>query len=183
MTFTFSNRQAFHDYLVKHSDSNEGIWISFSKNHNNPTLSPHDALLEALSFGWIDGQIKKIDDSTYIKYFKKRSKTSIWSTRNKGLATDLIKSGQMMPSGLYQIELAKKDGRWEKSDQLPTDFSIDAFKNLLKSDPTAYQNFIQMSPSIQKTYVISYYILKKPESRSNRLKVIIERLLQNLKPM
>ena len=89
----------------------------------------------------------------------------------------------MMPSGLYQIELAKKDGRWEKSDQLPTDFSIDAFKNLLKSDPTAYQNFIHMSPSIQKTYVISYYILKKPESRSNRLKVIIERLHQNLKPM
>ena len=183
MALTFSSRQAFHDFLNDHYDSSDGIWLTFYKTPNPDKLTPQEALLEALSFGWIDGQIKRIDDITYIKYFKKRSKTSIWSTRNKVLATDLIHSGHMMPSGLYQVDLAKRDGRWEKSDQLPIDFSIDAFKSLLESNPTAYQNFVKMSPSIQKTYAISYYVLKKPESRSSRLQVIIERLLQNLKPM
>lgn len=183
VVMTFANRKAFHDFLLKNHDFEDGIWITFHKHKESDRLTPNDALLEALAFGWIDGQIKKSDDDTYIKYFKKRSTKSVWSTRNKGLVSDLIKEGLMMPSGLYQMELAKKDGRWEKADSLPADFSLETFEQLVSSNPIAYQNFLKMSPSIRKTYAVSYYWLKKPESRANRLEIILNRLEKNLKPM
>ncbi|MDT8337479.1 MAG: YdeI/OmpD-associated family protein, partial [Candidatus Izemoplasmatales bacterium] len=86
-------------------------------------------------------------------------------------------------SGFAQIDLAKQDGRWEKCDSLPEDFSIDDFKLLLHVNHKALQNYLSMSPSIQKTYAISYYYLKKAESRKKRLTTIIERLLENKPPM
>lgn len=88
-----------------------------------------------------------------------------------------------MPSGLLAVESAKKDGRWERADQIPSDYSIDGLKNLLCHDEKALRNFLKMSPSVQKTYALSYFALKRPESRERRLKIIIERLMNNLPPM
>ena len=36
-----------------------------------------------LCFGLIDGQMEKIDDKTYKKYFSPRRKNSKWSQKNK----------------------------------------------------------------------------------------------------
>lgn len=40
---------------------------------------------EALCFGWIDGQMKSIDDKTYKKYFSLHRANSKWSDKNKAL--------------------------------------------------------------------------------------------------
>lgn len=179
----FKNQKEFEDYLKQFHDTSKGIWIKFSKANNPDKLTPDQALRLALCYGWIDGQMKRIDDEFYIKYFTKRLPKSIWSTRNKKIAEELIKTKKMQPSGQLQIDLAKKDGRWERSDSLPEDFSLDNFKLLLQTNKLALENYLAMSPSIQKTYAISYYYLKKEESRKNRLTKIIERLLENKPPM
>jgi len=54
---------------------------------------------------------------------------------------------------------------------------------LLRDYNKAYSNYMNMSFSIQRTYAISYFALKKQESRDRRLKVVIERLEKNLPPM
>jgi len=54
---------------------------------------------------------------------------------------------------------------------------------LIKSNDIAYNNFMKMSKSVQNTYAMSYYILKKPESKDNRLEMIIKRLINNSPPM
>jgi uncharacterized protein YdeI (YjbR/CyaY-like superfamily) len=179
----FKTKQNFHSYLSENYNSEAGIWIKFDKRNIPDKLTPDEALKEALMFGWIDGQIKRLDEDFYLKYFTKRRPKSIWSTRNKKIAEELINSKEMQPSGKHQIDIAKKDGRWEKSDILPDDFSVEDFKTLLQNNPKALDNYLKMSPSIQKTYAISYYVLKKEDSRNNRLAKIIERLLENKKPM
>jgi uncharacterized protein YdeI (YjbR/CyaY-like superfamily) len=179
----FNNVKEFNNFLDKNHDTSPGIWIKFDKCNTQDKLPPDQALQVALNYGWIDGQIKHLDDDFYLKYFTKRLPKSIWSTRNKKIAEELIKSHEMNTPGQAQIDLAKKDGRWERSDSLPEDFSLDNFKLLLQTNQKALQNYLSMSPSIKKTYAISYYSLKKPESRHKRLTKIIERLLENKPPM
>ncbi|AUD63850.1 hypothetical protein BK010_09705 [Tenericutes bacterium MO-XQ] len=179
----FKHETDFWNWLNQNYDSNEGLWIKFDKSKTSSTLSAYQALQTALCFGWIDGQIKSIDETYYMKYFKKRTSKSIWSTLNKKYANQLIKDKKMMPSGLLQIQKAKTDGRWEKSDKPPVDFNIEDFKFLLRSYPKAYETYLNFSASIQKTYALSYYTLKKPESRIRRLETIIQRLESGLKPM
>lgn len=184
LEYCFKNQEAWENWLNDHYMSEDGISICFDKTKKTSSLTGEEALDVALRYGWIDGRINSIDQQFYLKYFKKRSKNSIWSTKNKNRVNELTSLGMMMPSGLEAVELAKADGRWEKGDSLPEEFDIDRFKEILKSlDEEGYRSFIQFSPSVQKTYAISYFALKKQESRDKRLKVIVERSKNHLKPM
>lgn len=182
-TIVFVDQNAMHQWLIAHHLHHQGIWIQFDKTKKTSSLTAEEALDEALCFGWIDGQIKRMVEQFYMKYFAKRTPKSIWSTKNKKSIERLMKQGKMMPSGLNAVESAKHDGRWDKADLDPIDYSKEAFITLLSSDPLAMYNYLNMSPSIQKTYAISYYVLKKEETRQKRLAIILERLRQNLKPM
>ena len=55
-------------WLKDHFD-HEGVWIEFEKVKESETIKPDEALNIALCYGWIDGQIKRIDDNFYLKYF------------------------------------------------------------------------------------------------------------------
>ena len=89
----------------------------------------------------------------------------------------------MKPSGMEAILLAKSDGRWDKADLPPKDYSISDFNELLNPYFFSSKEFSSFFKFDKKTYAMSYYTLKKQESRDRRLKVIIERLENNLKPM
>jgi uncharacterized protein YdeI (YjbR/CyaY-like superfamily) len=182
-TVFFNNKNEFKQFLEEHHEDSKGVWIKFDKRPTPNKLTPEEALEEALCFGWIDSTIKSIDSTYYIKYFTHRNKNSKWSSKNKILAEQLIKNNRMTPYGQNEIDLAKADGRWETSDSLPNDFNIDAFHDLLRDYNKAYSNYLNMSFSVQRTYAISYFALKKQESRDRRLKVVIERLEKNLPPM
>jgi len=169
-------------WLKDHFD-HEGVWIEFDKTKNNTTIKPDEALNIALCYGWIDGQIKRIDDNFYLKYFSQRRPESIWSTKNKTTAERLIQNNQMTDLGLRAIQIAIENGQWEKGDSVPVDYDFDAFVRRVALYDEAYKNFTHMSPSVQKTYSYHYFGAKKTETRDDRFKKIIDRLNQNLKPM
>jgi len=66
---TFTDRQAFREWLGKYGTESDGIWLLFSKKGKFVTLSAADALEEALCHGWIDGQMQALDDNTYKKSY------------------------------------------------------------------------------------------------------------------
>ncbi len=179
----FKDDHAFWTWLNEHHKDDEGYWIKFDKLNVQSSFTAEQALDIALCFGWIDGQIKRLDDQFYVKYFSKRRVHSIWSTKNKKSIERLSKKGLIMPSGWDEVNRAKQDGRWDKADLPPVDYDLDSFDELLKPHHTAYENYHLFSPSIRKTYAMSYFVLKKQESRDRRLSVIIERLEKKLKPM
>ena len=111
---TFSNRKAFRIWLEKNCSSEEGVWLLFGKKGGPDTLTATEALEEALCFGWIDGQMKKIDEVSYKKYFALRRPNSKWSEKNKSLVKELEKKGMLTESGIKKIEEAKKSGQWDK---------------------------------------------------------------------
>jgi uncharacterized protein YdeI (YjbR/CyaY-like superfamily) len=75
----FKDRAEFRKWLTTNALSNEGVWLVFGKKGSVDTIKASEALEEALCFGWIDGQIKSVDNNTYIKYFKQ---LPIFATRN-----------------------------------------------------------------------------------------------------
>ena len=108
----FESREEFREWLGKNHASHNGFWMVFGKTGLLKTLKPDEALEEALCFGWIDGQIKSIDQAKYVKKFTPRRKGSKWSEKNKKLVQALTESAKMTASGMAAVEMAKKDGQW-----------------------------------------------------------------------
>ena len=107
----FASRKEFREWLYEHCLSNEGIWLLFGKAGGPKTIKAGEALEEALCFGWIDGQMEKIDDKTYKKYFSLRRENSKWSEKNKALVKRLDEQGLMTDFGRKKIDEAKKNGQ------------------------------------------------------------------------
>lgn len=180
----FSSRDYFRKWLSDNCLSSAGIWLLFGKSGGPETITAGEALEEALCFGWIDGQMKSIDDKTYKKYFSLRRKNSKWSDKNKALAEKLEKQGIMTDYGRIKIEEAKKNGQWNApKPQEITDEHIDSLSDILKEYEPAYTNFLSMSVSVKKTYTKAYLDAKTDAGREKRLSWMIDRLNKNLKPM
>lgn len=178
----FATRADFRTWLSKHHSTSAGTWLIFDKSI--ATVTAIEALEEALCFGWIDGQIQKIDDRTYRKYFAPRRPKSKWSKRNKTLAEKLEKQGFMTDTGRAKILEAKQNGQWDAPDLMSlTDNQVAQLVSLIKPHERAYGNFQQMPPSVHKTYARAYFDAKTPAGREKRLAWIIDRLDKNLRPM
>lgn len=181
----FNSREEFRGWLAANVNSDEGVWLLFYKDSLPSTFSASDALEEALSYGWIDGQIQNIDEKSYVKYFKQRSPDSSWSEKNRRLADKLKSDGLMTDFGRAKIEIARKNGRWNppKSDPL-TPEQLKEFEEMLKPHNAAYVNFMKMPNSARRAYTTSYYIGTKTEAgRQKRFDMVVERLELNLNPV
>ncbi len=183
-TLQFASRDEFRSWLWEHSQSGAGVWLLFGKPGGPKTIKAGEALEEALCFGWIDGQMEKIDDKTYKKYFAQRRERSKWSEKNKALVKSLEERGLMTDFGRAKIEEAKKNGQWDAQDLMAlTEEQIAFVSALLEGHEPAFTNFQAMSPSVRKTYARAYYDAKTEAGREKRLAWMVDRLNRNLRPM
>lgn len=180
----FPDRNEFRSWLSAHCESSAGVWLIFGKAGGPKTVTAGEALEEALCFGWIDGQMQKIDDQTYKKYFSRRRANSKWSEKNKVLTKDLEARGLMTDSGRAKIEEARKNGQWDAPSAMAvTEEQIAAVSALLEGMEPAYTNFQAMPLSVRKTYTRAYLDAKTDAGRKSRLAWMADRLNKNLRPM
>ena len=71
-----------------------------------------DCAIEAIRFGWIDGQKRPLDEVSFLQRLTPRKPGSNWSAKNREHATRLIDEGRMTPAGLAHVEAPQADGRW-----------------------------------------------------------------------
>ena len=70
--------------------------LKFAKKDSGVTsINYSEALDVALCYGWIDGQVRAIDDAFYMQKFTPRRPRSVWSKRNIGKVEELTKLGKM----------------------------------------------------------------------------------------
>jgi uncharacterized protein YdeI (YjbR/CyaY-like superfamily) len=180
----FRNRAAFRAWLQKNHGQPEGLWLVFGKNTRIITLTPEQALEEALCFGWIDGLIKRVDDAKYVKFFSPRRPKSKWSEKNKKTAERLIRSRRMAPPGREAIKRAKQEGTWNSLGRpMVTPEDIERFARLIASNGQAAVNFQQMPQSLRKQFTGFYLDAKQEATRKRRLAKLIGLLAQNKRPM
>ncbi len=171
----FKNSKEWNDWLsINHSDSS-GIWMRFYKKDSGiKSITHNEALDEALCYGWIDGQLKGYDEKSWLQKFTPRRAKSIWSKRNIELAEKMIKLGKMKPPGLKEIKEAKKDGRWEKAYDSPSNMIVpDDFMKELSKDKNAMKFFNSLNKANKYAVAWRLQTAKKPETRDKRMKNIL----------
>jgi uncharacterized protein YdeI (YjbR/CyaY-like superfamily) len=155
------------------------VWLLLSKQRTtHPTSLTYDeALEEALSYGWIDGQLRRGDDKTYARRFTPRRARSGWSRRNVSIIERLTSEGRMHPAGLVEVERARADGRWDaayaggKTIEVPADFA-----SALLAEPRAQATFKKLSR--QNRYAVLYRIetAKRSDTRARRISQFVAML-------
>ncbi len=183
-TMEFAGREEFRGWLLDNCLSSPGVWLLFGKPGGPKTIKAGEALEEALCFGWIDGQMQRIDGKSYKKYFSMRRERSKWSEKNKALARSLEERGLMTDFGRVKIEEAKKNGQWNAPNPLAvTEEQIARVTALLAEHEPACTNFQAMPLSVRKTYTRAYFDAKTETGRERRLAWLVDRLNKNLRPM
>jgi len=180
----FATRADFRAWLSENAETSGGVWLVFGKTKEVVTLSANEALEEALCFGWIDGQMKSVDNTKYHKYFARRRPKSPWSEINKKKIAALRESGLLTALGEQAVEAAQKSGTWDapKGDPI-TEEQVEAFAQKLSGISPAYENFMKMPRSVRFSYTGRYLSFKSEEARQRDFGRIVDRLNQNLKPM
>jgi len=176
---TVFTRNNFREWLVKNHNKDIKVEVIIYKKHTGKLSPSHKELMEeAICFGWIDTIIKKLDENRYIRTFSKRNKNSKWSNNTIQYAKDLIKQGKMTTSGLkYFKEGLKKpthDFGIPKNPDMPV-----ALKLALGKNKKARDNFEKFIPSIKKMAYKWILNGKREETRTKRVKLLVERAKNN----
>lgn len=172
----FKTQEEWEKWLSKNHDKADGVWLQFYKKASGVESLTYDpALEEALCYGWIDGQVKRFDEKSYLQRFTPRRAKSNWSKINTGHIERLTKLGKMKPSGLAEVEKAKADGRWDRAYASPSNTKVpDDFIREIKKNKKAYEFFQTLNKT--NKFAIAYQLqdAKKPETRERRMKKFIE---------
>jgi uncharacterized protein YdeI (YjbR/CyaY-like superfamily) len=88
-------------WLARHYQDKKEIWlIYYKKGSGKSGVSYDESVEEALAYGWIDGQNKSIDETTYAGRFTPRKPNSNWSASNIARVKKLLAEGRMAEPGL-----------------------------------------------------------------------------------
>ena len=179
----FRSSEEYEGWMAENHANPEGIWLRlFKKDSGKETITYDEALDVALCYGWIDGQLKKFDDESWLRKFTPRRNGSKWSKRNTEHVERLTKEGRMKPSGLAEVEKAKADGRWEEAYETQRNMTIpDDFMEALSANPQALAFFQSLNKA--NLFAIAYRLstAKRPETREKRMQQILEMMAKGEK--
>jgi uncharacterized protein YdeI (YjbR/CyaY-like superfamily) len=130
-------RAAWREWLQRNHAEKKEVWLVLhAKASGKPSISYNDSVDEALAFGWIDSNVKKLGPDQRAQRFTPRRKGSPVSEMNKARVRRLSREGRMTPAGLAaiggplkreplriapEIERALKaaPGAWERFQRFP----------------------------------------------------------------
>ena len=168
-------------WLEKNHSTSPGIWlIYYKKTSGKKRLEYHDAVEEALCFGWIDSTSRPLDEEKYMQRFTPRKPKSGWSNLNKQRIERMIEQGLMTMAGLEKIEVAKKNGSWESLDKIYAPIEQLEIPDGLAKAFSKNKKAMAFFNSLNKAnrYAIGWRLqtAKKPETREKRMNAILEML-------
>lgn len=168
---TFESREALSAWLKEHHATATELWVRmYKKGTGTPSVNWEDCVIVALSWGWIDGQRRSGDETSFLQRLTPRRPKSGWSKKNCDHAEKLIAEGHMHPSGLQHVLAAKADGRWDSAYAGSSDMVLpEDFLQALSLNPAAEQFFATLK---KNEHFAIYYRLSKVKGTETRARKI-----------
>ena len=171
---TMKSPADWEKWLSKHRDSVSAVWLTIAKKGGPKSITYAEALDGALVWGWIDSQKRALDEKAFLQRFGPRKAKSPWSKINCAKVEALIAAGRMQPSGLAEVERAKKDGRWDRAysgartSEIPAELAAALAKN------AQARAFYETLDSANR-YAILFRVQTavKPETRTARIEKFV----------
>jgi uncharacterized protein YdeI (YjbR/CyaY-like superfamily) len=163
-------RAAWRAWLQKHHGRGTGVWfVSYKQSSGKARLTYEDMIEEALSFGWIDGVARGLDNERTMLWLSPRRPRSVWSAINKARVERILAKGIVHPAGLAAVDRAKQNGSWSALDtidrlEIPDDLAV-AFE----AHRGAAANFAAMSKTQKRAVLEWVRQAKRPETRARRV--------------
>ena len=176
----FASREDWRAWLAQNHARGEGVWLAYyKKDSGKPSVTYEEAVEEAICFGWIDSNVRAIDDERYMQRYSPRKKSSVWSESNKERVQRMVVEGRMTEHGMVAVLAAQKGGNWEvlttvDNLEVPPDL-----EEALSANIEAGQNFENFSPSNKKQYLYWINSAKTEETRRKRVKKTVKMVAQN----
>lgn len=174
---TPSSRAAWRRWLASRPDRQEGLWIVYRKKSSSLDGPVYDDLVEeALCFGWIDSQSRRVDGDRMMQWFSPRRKGGLWSALNKERIERLVLEGRMTDAGRQAIDEAKADGSWSQADEVDALVVPSDLESAFDAAPQALAAYGELIDSAKKQYLWWIHSAKRPATRMNRIEETVRRL-------
>jgi uncharacterized protein YdeI (YjbR/CyaY-like superfamily) len=179
----FKTPAEFRAWLVEnHATATEVGVVLHRKASGKPTMTWSEAVDQALCFGWIDSIARRVDETSRVQRFTPRKPKSNWSAVNIAKVATLEEQGLMMPAGLAAFA-RREDARsavysYENRHLAALDTEREA---TFRANPAAWEFFMRQPPSYRQTWIYQVMNAKREETRSNRLKRLIEASAKGLR--
>jgi uncharacterized protein YdeI (YjbR/CyaY-like superfamily) len=171
----FATPAKFRAWLERNHDKTAELLVGFyKKDSGRPSITWPESVDEALSFGWIDGVRRRIDDESYSIRFTPRRKGSIWSAININRVEELKKSGRMHAAGLRAYELREESkSRVYSFENAPRELPPE-FEKTFRANKKAWAFFSEQPPGYRRLMIFRITSAKKEETRAKRLQQLID---------
>ena len=167
---------SFRAWLEENHERAPELWVGFHKKATGkPSITWPEAVGEALCFGWIDGIRRSLGDESYMIRFTPRKPRSTWSAVNIARAKELVAEGRMRPAGLAAFE-ARSDDRsaiYSYEQRHAAKLAPDEEREF-RANERAWTFFEAQPPSYRKTALWWVVSAKREETRTRRLRTLIE---------
>jgi len=174
----FVDADAFHDWLSRHHDKQDEVWIKIHKVDSGlPSITAKQAIDVVLCWGWIDAVRKAFDDKSFLQRYTPRGKKSIWSQINVDNVARLVDEGRMTPHGLREVEAAKADGRWDRAYAAGKDMKIpDDLQAAIDASPAAKAMLARLSAQNRFALAFRTHNMKTEAGRKKKIETFVAML-------
>lgn len=171
----FPTPAEFRAWLLAHHATKTELLVGFHKRGSGrPSITWPESVDEALSFGWIDGVRRSVDEHSYTIRFTPRKSTSIWSAVNVARVAELTRQGRMSPAGLkaFAARTPERTGvySFERNEAAKLTPEHDA---RLRKNKKAAAFFDAQAPWYQRAAIHWVVSAKREETRERRLAELI----------
>lgn len=169
-------------WLARHSRSEREVWlVIYRKGSGTPSVRYHEAIEQALCYGWIDSHARRHDaDSTRLR-FTPRNPRSTWSRVNRERAARMTELGLMTEHGRAMIDLAQARGTWQVLPDAAGSTVPEDLRALLDRNAAARRNFQNFPPSSKRLILEWIATAKRPETRRRRISRTVELAAMNIR--
>ncbi|MCL4549985.1 MAG: YdeI/OmpD-associated family protein [Bacteroidetes bacterium] len=170
-TLLVTGRKEWRQWLKKNYDKEKEIWLVYPNKHSKKKrIEYNDAVEEALCFGWIDSNVKKVDELSHAQRFTPRKPKSKYSQANIERLRKLSEEGKLLPEVNSTVEKIISQKFIFPKDIL----------NTIKANPVAWKNYKEFSEPYKRICIAFIEgARKRPAEFEKRLSYFVKMTEQN----
>ncbi|MGJ9412455.1 YdeI family protein [Aeromicrobium sp. CF4.19] len=178
-----ASRGEWAAWLARHHTRGTGVWVRLDdrRAEGEDAHSYENAVLEALCWGWIDGQTRR-DGPASLIWFSPRRARSGWAATNKARLEQLVAQDRMQPPGLAAVEAARANGSWTVLDGPEAGVVPPELSDALAAEPDAGEFWDALPPSARKYALSQVALAKRDVTRRSRVDRIVRQCANGERP-
>jgi uncharacterized protein YdeI (YjbR/CyaY-like superfamily) len=171
----FESAADFRQWLEDNHASRQELWVGYHRKKSGRTgMTYPEAVDEALAYGWIDGQLRSLNETSYAHRYTPRLPGSNWSLANVRRIGELMAEGRMHPAGVRAFEeRPPADTGVYSYENRPADLP-DELASVFRQNPAAWRFFLDQTASYRRSMTWWVVSAKQESTRLRRLVALID---------